>query len=190
MVKRRTANKKSKTAVESTEFFKQAKKYFIKVKDITKLKKGDCIELFFFDRNFFDAVYNYHNKTGKVSVNIKDLYNGNYGYAGVYRHDHDLQGDFLWFIDRSTGNSHRGGCPVPGFNESFEFHLNYYKGNWYPLKNGKLPKGGGRLGLPGQFKELRGKSYTEFPKSTLVGWRGEAIRVSDLDKLPNLKYEL
>ena len=63
---------------------------------------------------------------------------------------------------------------------NFEFEIEYKKNNWYPLTNGILPAEDEQ-----GFSELLGedKSWSEFPKSTHIGWRGPMILWDDLKKL-------
>jgi hypothetical protein len=172
------------SASKFDEYLKRIKKYLLKISDVTKLREGECLELLFFDRNFFDFVDQYSTKYKTKSIDLAKFAKQDFGYQGIYKHNHDLQGHILWYFDTPKHNRKCDHRP----KESFEFHLNYEKSSYYPLKNGKLP---GRKDKDWQTqKKYDNKSYKSFPKSTLIGWRGPAIRISDLKKLPKLKYDL
>ena len=63
----------------------------------------------------------------------------------------------------------------------------YQKNNWYPLNNnGKLGKKD-RQGFA-DFKDKAGLHYSEFTKSTPLGFRGPMIKYSSLKDLPKVYW--
>jgi len=66
------------------------------------------------------------------------------------------------------------------------FELEYMKDNWYPLINGKIPAKD-EQGIM-KFPNKKPKSWTEYPETTHVGWRGPMILWSDVKKMPGIYY--
>lgn len=68
-------------------------------------------------------------------------------------------------------NFHYGDTESDGTTGNFEFELTI--GNqWLPLVNEKV----------------QDKHWSQFPDDTKVGWRGPAMKWSDLCKLPSVRY--
>ena len=65
----------------------------------------------------------------------------------------------------------------------FEFHIEYKKGYWYPLKDGNLPHEDPQ-GIFDLSSIVR-KKWTEYDENTKVGWRGPMLKwkfVEEYDK--------
>jgi hypothetical protein len=69
----------------------------------------------------------------------------------------------------------------------FEFHIQYDEHNWYPLRDGRLPKKDPQ-GLA-NFGASARREYTDFDKDTPIGWRGPMILWNKIDNLPDVFWE-
>ena len=146
-------------------WLKSMNKMYLKIKDIENLKKGESIKLLCIDRNFYDII-----QSNPINIPIcpKEFFKNN--YIIEYTHYEDLKGFGNWCnLDK------------PGTKSDFEFHIEYCKNHWYPLKNGKLPesdpKGIAYL-LNNSFVK---KNWKNYDKNTLIGWRGPMIPFKFID---------
>lgn len=169
------------------DWIDKSEDYALTIADILKLKKGDKLELLNFHRNTFDNIDD--NEPNKV-YKAKDLFKA---IKCRYVHDHDLSGKISYSWQDKA--------------EDFTFELSLAKGlGWYPMKEGGVIDIKGikefvRQGIANDVydkkdkkiinKGIKGKkTWRDLPKSTLVGMRGHMIRVSDLDKLPDVLYKI
>lgn len=158
---------------EGYEFYnwiKQSRKYWITIKDIEKLKPNEKIKLLVLDRNVGDLVTIKEGQLYKPEtffVNNSAIY---------YKCDNgSLAGKIKYNWQESYSKPY-----------DFEFDIEYETGNWYPLTNGILPAKDSQ----GIYKLLgKDKNWSEFPKSTPIGWRRPMILWSDLKKLKKV-YQL
>lgn len=153
-------------ALTISEWINNAKKYYVTLGDIMEIKKGEKIKFLILDRNVLDVVQN-TNKPNKAYEPAK-FFRKSYG---ILKYGGNLQGT-MKFCDISV-------------QRPFEFHIEYKKDQWYPLKNEYLPAHD-----PQNIFKLLGKQkhYTEFPKSTHVGFRGPMIFWQDMANLPNIYW--
>ena len=153
---------------EQFKWEKKMRKHYLRINDILKMKTGDKIKLLILDRNVSDS-------TTAINKELKS-YKPKYFYRkslAVYTHDKELKGSILFNFE--------GAEPM-----DFEFEIEYKRYHWYPLTNGKLPKKESQN--YSHFGDKAGKHYTQFPKTTLVGWRGPAIRYELLKDLPKVYW--
>ena len=146
-------------SIHINEWLNIMKHKYITIKDIEKLNEGECIKLLAIDRNFYDLIDN--NEDG-VSTPPEIFLQDNYIFE--YTHNNGLNGTIRWIKEERIDN--------------FNFHINYNNYDWYPLNNeGKLPEDDPQ-GLF-SFKDIK-KNYREYPKDTLIGWRGPMLLWEDV----------
>jgi len=138
--------------------------FHLRISDIEKLNPGDQIEFICLDRNIWDLTD--HNEENKVTSVTKFFEKG---YQGTYIHQQGLQGTIL-FKDIDTEP------------QNFEFHIEWCKGSWYPLKNGKL-KSDEQFNFPEQYEN---KSWDAYNSLTRIGWRGPMILKKWIKYLPKI----
>ena len=144
-------------------------KFALTIQDIINLKQNGKLEILVLDRNVWDIALN--EKTNKPNVNYdpETFFRFN---RGTYTHNDSMKGTmvFHWEDENFVDN-----C--------FEFDLEYMEKNWYPLKNGMLPK------------ELyngweKDKHWTDFLITTKVGYRGPMILWDKLKEMPKIVQDL
>ena len=140
---------------------------YLKIKDIVKMEPGQKETFLCIDRNFYELIYS--NETGKIYT-PGEFFKSN--YIIEYTHDYNLHGTAVW-IDKDISS------------EPFNFHINYYKQNWYPLdNNGYLPSNDPQGFV--SFEPQRKKYWEDFPNNTLIGWRGPMINWKHVLNSPNI----
>ena len=144
----------------------KSKKWWLTIKDIEKLKKGEKIKILLMDRNLYDIITT-TNKPNK-------LYKPRYFFrinTVIYEHEYNLVGKIKYNWDHEF--------------KKFEFQIEYKKDNWYPLKNGILPQVD-----PQGFVTLldEEKKWNEFSKLTHVGWRGPMMLWKNVEKMPDIYW--
>jgi len=101
----------------------------------------------------------------------------------IYIHEGDLRGKLVFWFDckNDTEQIESDHSDEP----DFEFHIEYKKGHWYPLKDGYLPEYD-----PQGFAKFPGEKqhWTSFPETTCVGWRGHCLLWSKLGEMPDIVY--
>lgn len=154
---------------EVNKWMNRIRRHYLRISDVLKMKKGDKIKLLVLDRNVNDVTSK--NKTNKelVSYTPKHFFRKNFA---VYTHNSGLKGTIKYFnMDLMV----------------FQFEIEYQKNHWYPLNNnGKLGKKD-RHGYA-DFKDKAGLHYSEFPKTTPIGFRGPMIKYSILKDLPKVYW--
>ena len=141
------------------KWIKATSKYHLRIRDIKKMKKGQKIYVLGLDRNFPDALYDSKIIIGKV-YKPENLFKVK---KYTYIHDSGFKGNF-------------------DVIEDFEFHIEYKKDHWFPLKDGKLSKTDMRE------EGLSTKKIMNFPPSTKIGFRGPMILWKNVKKLPLIKF--
>lgn len=146
-------------SIHITKWLSNMKHKYITIKDIEKLNKGECIKLLAIDRNFYDLIDN--NEDG-IETPPEIFLQDNYIFE--YTHNNGLNGMIRWIKEEKINN--------------FNFDINYNNYDWYPLNNeGELPEDDPQ-GLF-SFKDIK-KNYREYPKDTLIGWRGPMLLWKDI----------
>lgn len=151
--------------LESYEWYKKSTKKWLKIKDINKMKKGEQMELILLDRNYIDITTG--DNEGNKLYKAEDFFS-----KAIYTHESGLKGKLT----------------CHGYDmddDDFEFHIEYKKDSWYPLRDGKLPAEDEQ-----HVAELYGKEmdWTEFPTTTHIGWRGPMIKWKKLSKMSNIYW--
>lgn len=141
---------------------------FITIENISSMKKNDKETFLALDRNMYDLCSDNFNKGEFIASNFFKE-----NYILDYIHNNDLSGIGKWqTIDKNYS--------------LFNFDINYEDHDWYPLdKNGYLPNKD-----PQGFFNLTSikKYWKDYPKNTLVGWRGQMIKWSDVSDSPKIYY--
>jgi len=152
--------------VSFTQFLNESNSVHLTINDITKLDSNKKIKILCIDRNIYDLIdMNKSNKSYKINKFFENA------YQGIYIHDNNLQGMFLFNNDTEPQN--------------FEFHIEWIPDHWYPLRNGIL-KSDEQFTFPVEFE---GKSWKEFPLNTRIGWRGPMIQKKYLKYFPLIYKE-
>lgn len=162
-VKKKTRNLKG---LEFTKWKERSRKYWLTIKDITKMKSGEKMQVLMLDRNALDWHFESHvfNKLYKPSKFFKNN-------KETYTHSKELYGNITYCKHNIT------------FDDKEGFHVEYMKGNWYPLLNEHLPSND----IQGIFPLLGKKvHWRDMNRHTPIGWRGPLIKWDDIDKLPNV----
>lgn len=139
------------------------------INDILSLGKGEKIDVLIMDRNLSDWVcsVNEYNTLYKA----ENFFRTN---KATYIHNHDLTGKIIW--EEGDLNS----------EQPFEFHIEYQKDHWYPLKNNFLPKEDPQKFAFFSYPE--DKHYMDFNDKTRVGWRGPMLLWSKMKNQPDIYY--
>ena len=137
------------------------RKDHLTIGDIRKLKKGDTVPLLIMDRNYLDIAFA-KNKGNTLYTPVR-FFRSN---KATYIHDADLHGTIVWSWSKEK--------------QPFEFELNYDNERWYPLIDGHIPRRDKNRFRDAPYKTA--KSWTSFPATTRVGWRGPSMPWNDLDK--------
>jgi len=158
------------------------------IQDILDLEPNESIDLVSLDRNDLDHLdYAQYVEGGESPYDFldgqcivftkgsdKDSIRGtwNNGYFNRYELD-----EFKWKQYRDISEFER--------TNTF-LEINYDSNSWYPLNDdGKLPDQGVKQNwIAKGYRD--GKSWTEFPTTTRLGWRGPAIPINRLKSLPNI----
>ena len=161
-----------KLSLQIDEWLKYMKPYYLSIREINKMRRGEVRKFLCIDRNVHDlAEWN-----GTESKDPKEFFAKN--YIMVYRNGIDLKGEAKFEYPGSTEEF-----------RPFEFDIEYKKGFWFPLHNGKLPKYHRETEI---FKELADKDvirdWKDYPKNTHIGWRGPMISWISLDYAPDIHY--
>jgi hypothetical protein len=153
--KERVAKKVGK--LDLSEWIQKVRDHWLTIADVKQLKPGSKLKVVILDRNIYDYLDGFPTNKMLPPTTLHQS-------TGTYTHGHGMQGTLL---------------PDHG---PFEFHVEYEKGRWYPLRNGYLPAKDDQLG-----HALLGKKthWTKMPPTTAVGFRGPMVRVSDLKSLPD-----
>ena len=151
-----------KYPIPRTSYIDETRQFHLTIADIKKLKKGDKLDIFCFDRNVMDNALSATDKPYNPKIFFEHT------YQGIYTHDKGLKGLLQFDIYDDD--------PVP-----FEFDLEYMNHRWYPLKNGKLESKGELCGVP---KKFNGKTWRSFPDTTRIGCRGPIVLKNHLDYMP------
>lgn len=138
--------------------------FHLTVREIKKLNPGDSIEFLCLDRNVDD--FTDHNEENKI-MSVSKFFSK--AHQCKYTHVDGLKG-MLMFDNINT---------EPFL---FEFHLEWTKNYWYPLKDGKL-KSDEQFNFPDEYENKSWESYSE---KTRIGWRGPMILKKYYKYLPKV----
>lgn len=150
---------------ELSKWIDKTRKYWLTIKDIEKIKINKKIKLVVLDRNIYDN---------------KDVFKK----GTLYKPENFFINDSAVYwktsiagLDGKIKHKWQNNTDEP-YNIGFD--IEYKKNNWYPLINGILPAEDEQ-----GFSQLLGveKSWSEFPKTTHIGWRGPIIIWDDLKHL-------
>ena len=147
-----SSQRKKPKSIELSKWLNHMEPHFATIHSILEMKKKQKKKFLCYDRNFLDLV----GKKGHYKEIFKNC------YKLTYTHDKDLSG-WIQFDDEKEASP-------------FEFHLNYMKHTWFPLKGGKVPNSFEIMifqGLAGM--EHIGRHFKSYPEDTRVGWRGPLI---------------
>lgn len=154
-----------------------SQKYWMTIADVERIPPGKTIDACFLHRNVWDTTMT-PERRGKLHKPSTFFAEEKARFAQVHRYTRTsrkttpLEGQSM-FVEYESE-------PKP-----FEFEIEYAKGKWYPLSKGVLPAKDSQ----GAFKLLgTAKHWSEFPKTTHVGWRGPMIAWENLDKLPKIYF--
>ncbi len=151
--------------MEFRKWKQHAKTQSFTIKDLMSLKRGDKIKFAVFDRNLCDVVI--YNNDHDVNIEPQQFMRDSWA---IFTYDSDTKGEIIWEWDKT------GTC------DEFEFHIYLTdKQCWYPLTNGVLPAEDDSFELYGVEKH-----YTEFPKDTILGWRGSMVPFDKISNLPQV----
>lgn len=151
----RDARSKRKGDLDLAAWTKKEKGQWLTIADISKLRKGDKLEVVLLDRNITDTVTAAGIKSNKLYPAATFFK----GARAIYEHKSGLQG-----------------CLALQDNivlDPFEFHVEIENRNdWYPLRDGVLPAKD-----PQRFLKLLGKRtpWSAMDPATHVGYRGPMI---------------
>ena len=135
------------------DWLKQMEPFFITIKDVKNMENNEKNKFLCICRNFYDFMPEVKKEE---ALEASELFKNNYKI--YYIHDCDLKG--------KKYNKEKEKY------DDFEFHIEYTKDYWYPLKDGKLP-----LKDPQGIYNLSPvkKNWSEYDDNTKVGWRGPIL---------------
>ena len=138
---------------------------YLTIKDIEKMKYGECKKLLCINKNFYDLL---PNKI-KTPISIEELF----GFSDVvctYTHSDNLKGHLQWYF--------------PSIEmKNFEFHIECIPNFFFRLSDGYLPD----FNVPGVFDFKDFKTYwKDYPKETRLGWREPMIDWEKVKKYPKI----
>ena len=138
------------------QWLEEMRPNFLSIKDVKNMQHNEENEYLCICRNFYDFL---PDITKEDAIFPHELFKNNYKMH--YIHDRDLKGKTKYDKEDEYIN--------------FEFHIEYKKDLWYPLKDGKLP-----LDDPqGVFKMLSNndvkRDWVEYDENTNIGWRGPML---------------
>lgn len=151
--------------------------YALTIKDIINLKPGQQIKVVMMDRNVWDCLTDcIKGKSYKPNELLSDNW-------AIYIHEEGLRGKLVfWFNCKNDEEQINVDQP------NFEFHIEYTKGSWYPLKEEYLPGADPQGFSKFPWDDNQKQHWTSFPETTCVGWRGHFVLWSKLDQMPNIGY--
>ena len=175
-------NIKDNKSLNFDDWYEKARKYFLTIKDIEKMKLNEKVDCVMLDRNVLDTAYEINKKNKPTRPEVFFRQN-----KIKYTHKQELEGNFIqkysyYIIDKKTKKKKINDDII--YDDWFQ--IEYKKDNWYPLYVGSLPAKDSQ-----GFLKLLGKKmhWTDFPKNTHIGCRGPFIKWTNLSKLPNIHYE-
>lgn len=143
------------------------------IADVLAMQKGERVEVLVMDRNLCDHVC----KATPKPAEPPEIFFEKARDGAVYIHGEGLTGMIEWGWSAPKA----GDLPV---TVTFEFHIEYEPGYWYPLTDGYLPKSDPQgISL---FSYPEPRHWSTFPETTRVGWRGPMVRWSKLDQQPSV----
>lgn len=126
--------------------------------DVLNFVPGQRVELLCMDRNLCDVVFEVN--APNMSHTPRDFFRFN---RVTYVHERRLEGKFIFHFEE-----------VDNFEADFtEFDVEYCADCWYPLTNGTLPAQDDFDDFI--FDDHMPRSWTDFPETTRVGWRGPML---------------
>jgi hypothetical protein len=152
------------------DWLEATRPYHLTIQYVLNMQPGDRIFLLHIDRNFCDHIDRVCN--GSDAVRVEAVLP--YGYSMTFeKGPGGLQG-------KSFGDFF-------GEGRSFEFDIEYRPGDWYPLREGRLPAPTPEdddFDVPDAVPHF---SWEQYPDTTRLGWRGPCIPVSCLRQLPPIR---
>ena len=146
------------------DWLDQMEPHFLTIQDVKNMQHNEENEYLCICRNFYDFIPDIKKEE---ALKPSELFKNNYKMS--YIHDVDLKGKTKIEEDDEF--------------IKFEFHIEYKKGYWYPLKDGNLPHEDPQ-GIFDLSSIVR-KKWTEYDDNTKVGWRGPMLKwkfVEEYDK--------
>lgn len=142
--------------------------YHLTIKHILSLKVGESVAIFLMDRNVLDlcceSSINPYGEKKKPTEFFKNNYYINFTKT------EGIRGDWKWIWNNKVQHT----------DKNQEFHIDL--GSCiFPLKDDKVPMEDNQRCF--NLSEHAGKHYTKFPLYTKLGWRGNMMRVRDMNKL-------
>jgi hypothetical protein len=160
--------------ISPTEFVKESRKYHLTIGDVLSFPVNEKKHIFFMDRNMYDISCDI--KYNPVGLPIRPSHFFRKGYYINFTRITGLHGIWEWLYDSD-----------PHIDNDREFDVDMDR-CWYPLEYDHVPN----IDEQGVFKipkKFAGKSYTQLPKDTRLGWRGPMMLVENMDKLPDIVME-
>jgi hypothetical protein len=149
--------------LELKEWCESIKDECLTIQDVTRMENGEKIKVLLMDRNLYDTVCEVNKGNRLYSPEEFFQYK-----TATYTHDRDLKGHLIChWKDRDSKDY------------PFEFDIEYILGNWYPLKDGYLPKKDPQGFAKFEYSEP--KHYSTFSNNTRIGWRGEMMLWSKIN---------
>lgn len=130
--------------------------------DIISLKIGESIDILILDKSINEFTYT----SGTYSSYT--LFEHNRWLRFTKKSIEGIVGTFEWL----------SGKPENDDLCTSEFHIEFKKDMWYPLINGKVPRGKWTMGTP--------EDWDKYPTNTRIGWRGPSIDKNTMKLLPDI----
>jgi hypothetical protein len=146
----------------------KSEKFYLKIEDIIKLKKGDKIKVLILEDEIYDFIIK-KNKINKI-YKPKEFFRENWAEITI---DTNLQGLIKFQFQQEKEKPYK-----------FNFYVNHIKGRWHPVFKGNIYiQGSDFNNNPPKRTKI---NWKKIDKKNYIGFGGHLILWENLDKLPNI----
>jgi len=139
-----------------------SEQFQLTIKDILDIPLNKPVLIFCMDRNVIDLC-------DKSTTPLAPSFFFRKNYFFFFTRTEGIIGNWEWTFNKKRID----------IEKEFDINLDTC---WYPLKDNQVPDKDEQCLF--DFGEMAGKSYTDFPPNTKVGWRGPMMMADDMNKLP------
>lgn len=161
--------------METHDFIENCSSEHLTLADVLKLKKGDCLDVVIWDRNY-EEYWMWNHAVPMQPYRPFEFYRAN-------RHKLHYLGDYKWNIEFPFGETH----PHPIHLWTGDLQTKYV---WFALENNYIDTTAEMypsFSIPSDWEPVL-KHVSEFSPSTRVGWRGPIMLWKKLEKMSDVFY--
>lgn len=149
----------------------KSEKFYLKIEDIIKLKKGTKIKVLILDPDIENFIKK-QNKINKI-YKPKEFFRENWAEITI---DNELRGLIKFQFQQEKEKPYK-----------FNFYVNHIKGRWHPVFNGNIYIQDSDFNNNQNNPHKRTKiNWKKIDKKNYIGFGGHLILWENLDKLPNI----